>query len=112
MASSVNDDPYCDYCESTGHTFRFCPQRDDAYNDDSDVVDDDPSPNGDALELFLLEFAEPPLRKPIYPGAAVTHYLGDGVWGPRPACPACSTMLDEDGYCHDVGCRLCGKTPR
>jgi hypothetical protein len=43
------DDLYCDYCESDGHTFRSCPQRDDAYNDDSEL-EDDPSPNGDRLE--------------------------------------------------------------
>jgi hypothetical protein len=29
----------------------------------------------------------------------------------RRACPECGTLLDEDGYCVDVGCSLCGKTP-
>lgn len=23
------EDPYCDYCEREGHTFRTCPERDD-----------------------------------------------------------------------------------
>lgn len=34
----MNDDewvePYCDYCEELGHTFRQCPKRDDYDLDD------------------------------------------------------------------------------
>lgn len=28
-ASDVDDEPYCDLCEVTGHSFRTCPARDD-----------------------------------------------------------------------------------
>lgn len=36
----VADEPYCDYCEEEGHTFRSCPARDDT--PDQDVSDDFP----------------------------------------------------------------------
>lgn len=28
------DEPYCDYCEIVGHTFRTCPARDDSFDEE------------------------------------------------------------------------------
>lgn len=38
MAGSddTDDEPYCDYCEKTGHYFRSCPARDDAPEPEED----------------------------------------------------------------------------
>jgi hypothetical protein len=30
LEPSVEGDPYCDYCERYGHTFRTCENRDDS----------------------------------------------------------------------------------
>jgi len=30
-----DSEPYCDYCERDGHTFRTCPERDDDFGDES-----------------------------------------------------------------------------
>lgn len=31
--------------------------------------------------------------------------------GDEVRCPECETLLDEDGYCTDPGCRNVGKIP-
>jgi hypothetical protein len=31
--SYYDAEPYCDYCETSGHTYRFCPMRDDIFYD-------------------------------------------------------------------------------
>lgn len=42
-------EPYCDFCEETGHTFRTCPQRDDEFGEQEEgtpptlAPDEDPS---------------------------------------------------------------------